>query len=51
MTKVGADAWYINTVDVTSNINSAITVSRPVLATQPWICASPALFRFALSLS
>lgn len=37
MTKVGADAWYINTVDVTSQINSAITVSRPILATQPWI--------------
>jgi hypothetical protein len=48
MTKVGADAWYINTVDVTSQINSAITVSRPILATQPWICTSR-LLRFLFS--
>lgn len=40
MTKVGPSSWYINTVDVTTGTSSYVTVTRPILATQPWICTA-----------
>jgi hypothetical protein len=37
MTKTGSDSWYINCLDTNSNQNNAITVTKSLLQTQPWI--------------
>eukprot|EP01097_Dermamoeba_algensis_P001500 TRINITY_DN1561_c0_g1_i4.p2 TRINITY_DN1561_c0_g1~~TRINITY_DN1561_c0_g1_i4.p2 ORF type:complete len:236 (-),score=45.62 TRINITY_DN1561_c0_g1_i4:442-1149(-) len=38
MTKVGASSWYINTLDSKTGTKSDLTISRTLLATQPWAC-------------
>jgi len=37
MTKIGPDAWYINAVDTSTNVNTDLTVTRTILSSQPWI--------------
>ena len=37
MTKTGDDTWYINGVDLETNEDTPLTVTKTILNTQPWV--------------
>ena len=37
MTRTGAETWFINGVDTKTNENATLTVTKPILKTQPWV--------------
>ena len=37
MTKTGSDSWFINGVDLETNENATLSITRAILKTQPWV--------------